>query len=339
MAVAVIGAGNFGTVIANIIATNGVPTYLWMRDEELLGDIRLYKENRRYLPGTKLSDNLIFTSDASTAVRASELVILSVPSSSFRDIARVVGAHFRPHSFAVSTTKGVELEGFKMMSQILHEELPMCSVGVLSGPNLAVEIASGLYAGTVIASEDEALCEYVQKCLSSASFRVYSSSDVYGVELGGTLKNIYAIICGIASGLKVGQNALAMVITRSLAEMGRFAEAIGANPYTFLGLSGVGDLVATCTSPDSRNFQLGYQIASGLSLDASEKMGKLAEGVNTVKAVFARKGELNLYMPLADALYRVLFDRASLDNIIAGLMTAEQTVDVEFVNRPREISS
>ena len=340
MAVAIIGAGNFGTVIANIIANNGVPTYLWMRDEELLGDIRKHSENRRYLPGTKLSKNLIFTSDASTAVRASELVILCIPSASFRDIARVVGAHFRPHSYAVSTTKGVELEGFKLMSQILHEELPMCSVGVLSGPNLAVEIAAGLYAGTVIASEDESLCEYVQKSLSSSSFRVYSSSDVYGVELGGTLKNIYAIICGIASGLKVGQNALAMVITRSLTEMGRFAEAIGANPYTFLGLSGVGDLVATCTSPDSRNYQLGYQVAAGHSLDqALKNTGKLAEGVNTVKAVYNRKCELNLYMPLVDALYRVLFDQAPLDDIIAGLMTAEQTVDVEFINRSRETSN
>lgn len=340
MAVAVIGAGNFGTVLANIFASNGMSTYLWMRDEALLADMRKHRENRSYLPGTKLDENIIFTTDMSTAVRGSELVIVSIPSRSFREVARLVGAHFRPHSYAVSATKGVEPDGFKLMSEILEEELPQASIGVLSGPNLAVEIASGLYAGTVVASKDESLCSFVQEHLSSGSFRVYSSTDVYGVELGGALKNVYAIICGMASAMQVGQNALSMVITRSLAEMGRFAEAVGANPYTFLGLAGVGDLVATCTSPNSRNFQLGFQIGSGHSLDdALTNMGKLAEGVNTVKAVYDKVSSMNLYMPLATGLYRVLFNKESLDQIISGLMSGDQTVDVEFVNRPPETNT
>ena len=334
MSVAVIGAGNFGTVIANIIAGNGTPTRLWMRDEEQLADMRRHNENRRYLPGHAIHRNIIPTTDLEQAVSSSELVFVTVPSSSFRQVARDIGIHLKNGTYAVSATKGVETETFKLMSEILAEELPPSSVGVLSGPNLAEEIAAGKFAGTVIASGDRMLREFVQQRLSSATFRVYSSEDVYGVELGGALKNIYAIICGIATALELGQNAISLVITRSLVEMSRFAEAMKGNPYTFLGLAGVGDLVATCTSPHSRNYQLGYHIASGLSLDdAMARLGKLAEGVNTLKAVYQRNLEMRLYMPLADALYRVLFDDEDLQTTIVDLMTTEQKSDVEFAEQ------
>ena len=217
------------------------------------------------------------------------------------------------------------------MSEILAEELPPGSIGVLSGPNLAEEIAEGKFAGTVIASGDAQLRQLVQEKLSSSTFRVYSSDDVYGVELGGALKNIYAIICGLATTLGVGQNAISLVITRSLVEMSRFAEAMNANPYTFLGLAGVGDLVATCTSPHSRNYQLGVHLASGLSLDqAMVRLGKLAEGVNTLKAVYERKEKMELYMPLVDALYRVIVCDENIQTAIVELMTAEQKDDVDF---------
>ena len=204
-------------------------------------------------------------------------------------------------------------------------------MGVISGPNLAEEMADGHVAGTVVASRHEELCGAVQELLKSPTFRVYASDDVYGVELGGALKNIYAIVCGLATTLGVGQNALAMVVTRSLAEMGRFAVSLGANPFTFLGLAGVGDLFATCTSPLSRNFQLGARLAQGATLDeAMEDLGKLAEGVNTVRAVCAKSAELGVYMPLAGALHRLLFDGADLTRIIGDLMTSEQRADVEF---------
>ena len=218
------------------------------------------------------------------------------------------------------------------MSQILEEVLPDTTIGVISGPNLAEEMADGRFTGTVVASHDEALRGTVRQILTSPTFRVYSSDDVYGVELGGALKNIYAIVCGMATELKVGQNALAMLLTRSLAEMGRFAVSLGANPFTFLGLAGVGDLFATCTSPLSRNFQLGLKLARGASLDdAMDQLGKLAEGVNTVQVVRAKSVELGVYMPLAEALHGLLFDKADLGSIISALMTSEQRVDVEFV--------
>lgn len=331
MSVAVVGAGNFGTAIANIVAGNGSLTHLWMRDEQQLKDIRRYNENRRYLPGHALHSNIVPTSDLSEALSDCELVFVTVPSQSFREVAKEIGTYVSRGTISVSATKGVEPESFKLMSQILAEEVPPSSVGVLSGPNLAEEIAEGKFAGTVIASGDPRIRLLVQERLSSSTFRVYSSDDVYGVELGGALKNIYAIICGLATTLGVGQNAISLVITRSLIEMSRFAEAMKANPYTFLGLAGVGDLVATCTSPHSRNYQLGVHVASGLSLDqAMTKLGKLAEGVNTLKAVYKRKETMELYMPLVDALYRVLVCGEDIQTTIVELMTAEQKDDVDF---------
>ena len=331
MRVAVVGAGNFGTAIANIVAGNGVDTYLWMRDREQLADIRARRENRRYLPGHPLADRVTPSADLAAAVGASDIVFVTVPSASFRAVADELSGMAKPGTCAISATKGIEAEGFRLMSQILEAALPRTKVGVISGPNLAEEMADGRYTGTVVASRHEELCATVQELLKSPTFRVYASDDVYGVELGGTLKNIYAIICGLATTLGIGHNALAMLVTRSLAEMGRFAVSLGANPLTFLGLAGVGDLFATCMSPLSRNFQLGAKLAQGATLDeAMEDLGKLAEGVNTVRAVCAKSAELDVYMPLADALRRLLFDGEKLQDVISSLMTSEQRMDVEF---------
>ena len=331
MQVAIVGAGNFGTAVANIVAGNGVPTRLWMRDEEQLADIRTHGENRRYLPGHALAERIAPTSDLSCAVGTSDIVFVTVPSASFREVAGELRDVLSPGTCVISATKGIESDGFRLMSQILEEVLPSAVVGVISGPNLAEEMADARFSGTVVASRDEGLRSTVQEILKSPTFRVYSSTDVYGVELGGALKNIYAIVAGLATTLDIGQNGLAMLITRSLAEMGRFAVALGANPVTFLGLAGVGDLFATCTSPLSRNFQLGAKLASGATLaEAMEALGKLAEGVNTVRVVHGKSAELGVYMPLADGLYRLLFEGADLGTIVHELMTSTQRLDVEF---------
>ncbi|MEE9253494.1 MAG: NAD(P)H-dependent glycerol-3-phosphate dehydrogenase, partial [Pseudomonadales bacterium] len=188
------------------------------------------------------------------------------------------------------------------------------------------------YTATVIASRDPSLSERVQHLLASRYFRVYASADVYGVELGGALKNIYAIACGMASALGVGQNTIGLLITRSLAEMSRFAVGLGADPLTFLGLAGVGDLMVTCTSPLSRNFQVGYRVAQGKSLDqAMDELGKLAEGVNTLRLVSAKAKELDVYMPLAQGLHEILFEGQNLPQVIERLMAGQQGRDVEFV--------
>ena len=331
MQVAVVGAGNFGTAIANIIAGNGFRTHLWMRDAEQLADIRRHGENRRYLKGHPLDANVAPTGDIAAAVGGSDMVFVTVPSASFRPLSWELARHVKPGAFAISGTKGIEAEGFRLMSSILDELLPACETGVISGPNLAEEIAAGHYAGTVVASRSPELREAVRTALCSPTFRVYASDDVYGVELGGALKNIYAIVCGIAAALEVGQNTVGMLLTRSLAEMSRFAASLGANPFTFLGLSGVGDLVVTCTSPLSRNFQLGFRVAKGATLNAAmEELGKLAEGVNTLRVVRDKSAEAGVYMPLVDGLHRVLFEGEHIASVVSGLMTSEQMVDVEF---------
>ena len=344
MRAAVVGAGNFGTAIANIIAGNGVPVCLWMRDHAQLADLRAHGENRRYLPGHPLAPLVEATGDLPQAVGACDVVFVTVPSASFGAVAADLQAVLEPDAAVISGTKGIA-QGFELMSQLLERVLPRVRVGVISGPNLAEEMAAGSYTGTVVASRHDALRSVAQNILTSPTLRVYASTDVYGVELGGALKNIYAIVCGVATSLGVGQNALGMLVTRSLAEMGRFAAALGANPLTFLGLAGVGDLFATCTSPLSRNFQLGAKLAAGAPLEAAmEELGKLAEGVNTVRMVRAKSAALGVYMPLADALHRLLFGGEDLRRIIADLMTGEQRQDVEFEvaparTAPREASS
>ncbi len=331
MEVAIQGGGNFGTAIANIVAKNGYPTYLWMRDEQQVADCIAHGENRRYLPGHPLDARLTPTADFAQAVANSSVCFVSVPSASFREVGEQLASFTQPRDILISATKGIEAPGFRLMSQILGEITSSERIGVLSGPNLAEEIADAQYTGTVIASTDAGLCKTVQKILSNETFRVYESFDVYGVELAGALKNIYAIICGMAAGLKVGQNTLGMLITRSLAEMSRFAVSMGANPLTFLGLAGVGDLLVTCTSPLSRNFQLGFRLGEGMTLaEALADLGKLAEGVNTLKVVYDRSRELNVYMPLVVGLYRVIYESQGIGEVVSSLMANDQAVDVEF---------
>ncbi|MGA0839711.1 MAG: NAD(P)H-dependent glycerol-3-phosphate dehydrogenase [Pseudomonadales bacterium] len=336
MDIAILGGGNFGTAIANIIARNGFVTHLWMRDPTQVADCIETGENRRYLPGHRLEALVRPTADLAGALRSSELVFVTVPSQSFRSVSERVAAAVSPHTCVVSATKGIEAEGFRLMSQVLEDYFPRDRIGVLSGPNLAEEIADGQFTGTVIASRSSDLTTRVQQVLRSKTFRVYANDDVYGVELGGALKNIYAIACGLAGGLGVGQNTQGMLITRSLAEMSRLAVSLGANPFTFLGLAGVGDLLVTCSSPLSRNYQLGVRLARGLPLEAAiADLGKLAEGVNTLEVVYQRSKSLGVYMPLAFGLYRLMFEQAQLQDVIVELMTGGQAVDVEFA-RPTE---
>jgi len=331
MEVAIIGGGSFGTAIANIVARNGFVTHLWMRDEDQVADCIRHRENRRYLPGHPLHGQVQPTSDLALAMSRSSVTFLSVPSASFREVAGQLALHTASHDIVISATKGIEADGFRLMSQILAELVPTERIGVLSGPNLAEEIADGQYSGTVIASRDPSVCETLQQILRSDTFRVYANADVYGVELGGALKNIYAIVCGIAAGLGVGLNTVSMLITRSLAEMSRFAVSLGANPFTFLGLAGVGDLMVTCLSPLSRNYQLGLRLGRGMTLDdALADLNKLAEGVNTLRVVSARARELDVYMPLCTGLARVLFEGETLGVVVNELMTGGQPLDVEF---------
>jgi glycerol-3-phosphate dehydrogenase (NAD(P)+) len=330
--VTVLGGGSFGTAIANIIATNGYNTYLWMRSVEQAEKCNNESENSRYLPGYKFDKHLLVTADLKEAVKNSDLIFVSVPSHSFRQVVQDIASYISDAAFIVSTAKGIEPEGFTLMSQILEQELPKNPRGVLSGPNFAKEIIQHQQTGTVIASSNEQLIQLVQKVLSSKTFRVYANRDPYGVELGGALKNIYAIVCGMAAALGAGHNTQAMLLTRSLAEMGRFAQRMGSDPMTFLGLAGVGDLILTCTSDLSRNYRVGYALGQGKKLDEIvQQLGQVAEGVNTLKQVKQKAEELNVYMPLVSGLYAILFEGKAIQDVALKLMTGEQNYDVEFL--------
>ena len=336
MNVAIIGGGNFGTAIANIIARNGHITHLWMRDSEQVAQTLQAGENLRYLPGHPLEANVCPTADLGHAAQSSSLIFVAVPSVGFASVCQEMAPYISPDDLLISATKGIEPEGFRLMSQLLGDLTPSQRVGAISGPNLAEEIAEQQYAGTVIATHHQQDAVLVQEVMRNDTLRVYPSADVYGVELGGALKNIYAIVCGLAAGMEVGQNTIGLLVTRALAEMSRFAVSMGGNPLTFLGLAGVGDLLVTCTSPLSRNHQLGSCIAKGMTLDeASESLGKLAEGVNTLQLVYAKSRERDVYMPLVDGLYQILFEQKDIADVISTLMGNSEGADVEFVDPSR----
>lgn len=328
---AVIGGGSFGTAIASILASNGIKTRQWMRNEEVAHAINTDHENPQYLPGAKLDPRLVASNDLEHSIQGAELIFVSVPSKSFRSVVQMLKPFLTPGQSLISTTKGIEPDGFNLMSQVLANECPGHSVAVLSGPNLAKEIGQKQLTATVVASEDGALRCQIQDALGCEYFRVYASDDMYGVELSGALKNIYAIVSGFIAALGMGENTKSMIITRSLAEMSRFAVAQGANPLTFLGLAGVGDLIATCMSPMSRNYRVGYAIGEGRTLEeAVEELGEVAEGVNTLRYINTKSDELGIYMPLVKGAYAVLFSQVDPRLVAKELMTGENTTDVEF---------
>lgn len=332
MTVAVLGGGSFGTALASIAADNGHEVRQWLRDVELVESINVDHRNPRYLPGYPINLRVAASTKLEWVLESANLVLVAIPSGAFAEVVRQARPWLRAEQILVSTTKGIQQDGFKLMSQILEEETGSGHVGVLSGPNLATEVADKQLTATVIASHDPITRSRVQAALGCDYFRVYASNDRYGVELGGALKNIYAIAAGMAASLGMGENTRSMLLTRALAEMSRFAVSQGANPMTFLGLSGVGDLIVTCSSQLSRNYRVGYALGQGKSLDhAVAELGQVAEGVNTVRLVREKADQEGVYMPLAEGLFQVLFQGVPARGMARLLMQGEQSSDVEFV--------
>ena len=328
--VAVLGGGSFGTVLANLAASNGYKVSLWVRDAEHALRINSEGANTSYHPELKLSDNIQATEDLNEVMRDASIVFIATPSIIFEQIMYRISELIDNKAYVISCTKGILENPFRSMTDVIQNKIKN-DVGVLSGPNLAKEIAQNKIAGTVIASNNEDLIKLVKDILSSKTFKIFSSNDIQGVELGGALKNIYAIICGLADSLEVGENALGLILTRSMAEMSRFAVAKGANPVTFLGLSGMGDLVATCTSTLSRNYQLGHSLGTGMSLvDAKDNVGQVAEGIRTLEVIRNESIGLDLKMPLIESLYNIIYKNSSPDSLINDLINNPHEVDVEF---------
>ena len=322
--VAIVGTTTWGTTLGIMLARRNIPTTLLARTVEEAERLNADQQNRRFLPGIPFPDRLAVGSDPAPVAGAAGLVILAVPSNHFRRNVQWVAPALSPEATVLSVSKGLELPGGKRMSQILEEELPPAlrsHVCVLSGPNLAREIAQEKPAATVVAGRDENQAAYVQELLMSPSFRVYTSDDIIGVELGGTLKNIIALGAGIADGLEMGQNSKSTLITRGLAEMSRLGIAAGAQYLTFAGLAGLGDLVATCYSELSRNRYAGEQLARGRTWpEIRDTMQNVVEGVNTTGAALAMAERLNVELPIARVTYRILFENLPPREAIAELM-------------------
>ena len=330
--ITILGGGSWGTVLAHMASVNGVDTTLWVRDQNISDQINFNHANPKYIPTLGLSHDLKSTISLEEALIGSQVIIICVPSISFRTVLSEALKFISEEAFLISATKGIEGKSFQLMSQVMQEIAgSKQSIGVLSGPNLALEIAQGHLSGSVIASKSDKLKACISSIYHTSSFRIYTSSDIFGVELGGALKNIYALACGISSGLGAGENTEGMIVTRGLAEMSRLAVALGADPMTFLGLSGVGDLITTCTSPLSRNHAVGKYIGEGKSLDeALELIGQTAEGLKTLKLVYEESIKLELKMPIVESLYRIIFENEPLNNSVEKLIGTDDFKDVEF---------
>lgn len=316
---AVVGATGWGTTLAILLVRSGIRVTLLTRNVEEAAALNLDGEHRKRLPGTSFPSELIVSGDP-TALENAELVCFVVPAQTMADNAAVVAPYIDPSALLLSGSKGIETETGRRMTQILSALLPGRPVAALSGPNLSREVAAGLPGTTVIASAHISV-EAIRSAFHSAIFRVYTSTDVIGVEFGGALKNVIAIAAGIVDALDAGDNAKAAVVTRGLAEISRVGVAAGADPLTFQGLAGVGDLVATAYSPLSRNHRLGRLIGAGIPIDeALATIGETVEGVSTTDAVLRLASGLNVDLPIASALQAILHEDVEPQEAVAELL-------------------
>ncbi len=322
--IAVVGATTWGTTLGIILARKNIPASLWARTPAEAAELDSQRRNARFLPDVVFPEAFSVTSHIEKAITPAGLIIIAVPSERLRHNIRIIRDGIAPGTIILSATKGLELPAGQRMSQVLKEELPPhlhSGICVLSGPNLAKEIILGKPASTVIAGEDTAKVEQAQAILMSRYFRVYTSRDVIGVELGGALKNIIALGAGMVDGMEVGENAKSAFITRGLAEITRLGLAAGAEPLTLAGLAGLGDLIATCSSPLSRNRYVGDQLARGKRWPEIQRaMDNVAEGVNSTGAALAMASHLGVEMPIALAINRILFEGLSPQEAAIELM-------------------
>lgn len=335
--VGVLGAGSWGTALAVLLANKRIKTVLWARDQEFAKQIRKTRENTLYLPGVELPAALEITSDISKAVTDKEVILFVVPSHGLRKVAKQVSMVLNdllqspitkspnlPYAL-VSASKGIENRTLLTMTEIMEEVLPLRLSGrlaALSGPSFAQEVASSIPTAITIAASEHKLCTSLQDLFTTETFRVYTSLDLMGVQLGGALKNVMAIASGISDGMGFGTNTRAALITRGLAEISRLGIRLGANPLTFAGLAGLGDLVLTCTGDLSRNRQVGLKLGQGLSIDTILKeMSMVAEGIKTTNSVYAMAEKYKVEMPITNQVYRVLYQGLDPKYAVSELLT------------------
>ncbi len=327
--VGLLGGGSWGTTVAALAAQN-CPTKIWARRQETVDDININHKNERYLPGAKLPHSLKACLTIQETVQDADVVIMGIPAQHFRQVLKDARPYIRPWVPIISLAKGLE-SGTKMrMTEIIEAEMEGHPAGVLTGPNLAKEISTGKAAASVIAMVDDTIAARLQKVFRTGLFRVYTNDDVVGCELGGALKNIIAIATGMGDGANAGDNTRAMIITRGLAELTRLGIAMGGQPATFAGLTGMGDLVATCSSTKSRNRYVGFNLGKGRKIEEIlAEMAEVAEGVKTAKVVIELAEEYGVEMPIANSVYRVLYEGDTVYDAFKGLLNREVGSEAE----------
>jgi glycerol-3-phosphate dehydrogenase (NAD(P)+) len=323
--IGVVGAGSWGTALANLLGLKGFKIDLWVFEKEVKEQIESSRENKVFLPGVSLSRNIFPSNDLSCVVNGKNLVLVVVPSYVMRETGKKIQGDISPETIIVSASKGIENKTLLTMSGVLREILhdtPEDSFAVLSGPSFAREVAGKIPTVVAAASKDQNVARFVQHVFATPYFRVYTNNDMIGVELGGAVKNVIAIASGTIEGLGLGLNARAALIARGLTEIRRLGLKLGANPRTFAGIAGVGDLVLTCTGDISRNYTVGRKIGEGMKLDEIlSEMRMVAEGVKTAKSVYNLSRKLGVEMPICHEVYRILYDDLSPKEAVHRLMT------------------
>lgn len=321
--VSVIGGGSWGTTVASLMAEN-TDVSIWARSSATVEEINAKHTNEKYLPGAKLPSNVTAFAAIEDAVKSADVLVMGVPSNSFRDVLGDVRPHLRPWVPVISLTKGLERGTDLRMTEVIEQELTRHPVGVLTGPNLAREIMAGQAAASVLATDDDNIAAELQKLFNCGLFRVYTNDDVVGCELGGVLKNIIAIAVGMGIGLGAGDNTRSALITRGLAEITRLGVALGGKAETFAGLAGMGDLLATCISPQSRNHQVGVQLGKGRKIDdIIADMVMVAEGVKSAPTVMRLAERFGVEMPIATDVFEVIEGRMTPEEAFRGLLARE----------------
>jgi glycerol-3-phosphate dehydrogenase (NAD(P)+) len=333
--IGVVGAGSWGTALTNLLALKGFKIDLWVFEEEVKDQIEIYRENKVFLPGVSLSDNIYPSNDIEAVVRGKDLVLMVVPSHVMRETASKIREHISKETIIVSASKGIENKTHLTMSGVLREifhEISEDSFAVLSGPSFAGEVVRNVPTVIAVASKNQNVAGYVQHVFATPYFRVYTNNDMIGVELGGSVKNVIAIASGIIDGLGLGLNTRAALITRGLTEMRRLGLKLGANPRTFAGIAGVGDLVLTCTGDVSRNHTVGKKIGEGLKLnEILSEMRMVAEGIKTAKSVYNLSRKLGVEMPISHEVYHVLYDDITPKEAVRRLMTRDLKHELDEV--------
>ncbi len=326
MKIAVIGSGGWGTAISVLLAGKGNDVYLWSWIQEETDRLNRDRENKEFLPGVRLPESIVCSHDMEKCINGAEIVVTAAPSPATRTTAKQMAPYIVPGQKIVNISKG--LEGELRLSEVYRSEIPEADISVLSGPSHAEEVSRGIPTTVVVASESKETAEFLQDAFMCPTFRVYTSDDIIGVELGGALKNVIALCAGISDGLGYGDNTKAALITRGLAEITRLGTAMNARPATFSGLSGLGDLIVTGTSKLSRNYRAGTLIGSGMTLeDTLKKVHMVVEGVNTAGAAYNLSRKYNVETPIIEHAYKILFEGMDPREAVNMLMTRRKTVE------------